>query len=362
MNSKVNQINPVLERAVPGQPVVDGADWCGRTIENRSDWIYSLSEPEIRDLRAMVSVIREQYGDDPNALLSTAQQDYDLGVFADKVDQIKHQIKDGLGFALIRGLPVEHMDELEAATIYWGIGRHLGNAVSNNPGGDMLCPIMNFGVDINDPKNRGYMTGETMDYHTDQSDVVSLLCLQVPKSGGRSKIASSIALYNTLLQRRPDLMEVLMEPFCWTMHGEIDAGRKTYYETPVFNFLDGKLCTAIGPMHIRKGHALPEAPDLTELQSEAITVAEGIFEELHYSMELQRGDIQIVNNSVMTHTREAFEDWPEPERKRRLLRMWLEIPGFRPLTPFLKHWRGGLKTDGTAERIKLSAYTEALVE
>ena len=43
-------------------------------------------------------------------------------------------------------------------------------------------------------------------------------------------------------------------------------------------------------------------------------------------MELQPGDIQLVHNHTILHDRTAFEDYPEPERKRHLLRLWLAPP------------------------------------
>lgn len=70
-------------------------------------------------------------------------------------------------------------------------------------------------------------------------------------------------------------------------------------------------------------------------------------------MELKQGDIQFVNNSVPLHARTSFEVWPEPERKRRLWRLWLVATNMRPLTPYLEHWRGGLHLEGTELRIEL---------
>ncbi|HEX6512343.1 MAG TPA: hypothetical protein VF157_08595, partial [Chloroflexota bacterium] len=31
------------------------------------------------------------------------------------------------------------------------------------------------------------------------------------------------------------------------------------------------------------------------------------------------------------------EDYPEPERRRHLLRLWLSVPNSRPLSPALSH-------------------------
>jgi hypothetical protein len=43
-------------------------------------------------------------------------------------------------------------------------------------------------------------------------------------------------------------------------------------------------------------------------------------------------DIQLLHNHTILHARSAYEDWPEVERKRHLLRLWLSPPG-RPLPP-----------------------------
>jgi hypothetical protein len=344
---------PIRNTARLGEPVVDPAAWHKSHFEDNEDWIYHLTEAEIVDLKKMGAQAHEKFGDDPNAFLDTRTADYDLGCFATKLDTIRHDLRDGIGIALLRGLPFADMDRLEVAYIYWGIGRHIGEAVSNNPEGDMIGHVIDTGRDYTDPKHRGYQTNVEMDYHCDQCDIVTLLCTHTAKSGGKSKVVSSLAMYNEMVKRRPDLVPVLAEPYCWTMHSEIDDGKKNYYESPTFNFLDGKLCIAFGPTHMRKGHLLPEAPDLTPLQDEAMKVAEDICEELHFAMAMEQGDIQLVNNSVALHTRTGFEDWPEPERKRRLWRLWLVAPDMRPPTPYIQHWRGGLHLEGTKLRVEL---------
>jgi hypothetical protein len=47
-------------------------------------------------------------------------------------------------------------------------------------------------------------------------------------------------------------------------------------------------------------------------------------------MNFMPGDIQLLHNHTILHARSAYEDWPEVERKRHLLRLWLSPPGARP--------------------------------
>ena len=53
--------------------------------------------------------------------------------------------------------------------------------------------------------------------------------------------------------------------------------------------------------------------------------------KLHLTMMLQQGDMQFVYNHAMLHDRTGFEDWTELEKRRHLLRLWLSVPGDRPL-------------------------------
>jgi Taurine catabolism dioxygenase TauD, TfdA family len=76
---------------------------------------------------------------------------------------------------------------------------------------------------------------------------------------------------------------------------------------------------------------------------------------LHLNMELRAGDIQLVHNHTLPHDRTAFEDWPEPERKRHLLRLWLASERARPLPRVFEERygsivpgeRGGIVEPGT---------------
>ena len=339
--------------AKPGQPVIDPAAWVAADLARDQTWLYRLTPAEVGALRAMAEAIRPRLGGDPNRLLGLDRQSFDLGAFAPTLARIRAWLKDGLGLALLRGLPIDDMPLLDVASIYWGIGRHLGAARSNNPDGDMIGHVTDLGKTQDDPNSRGYQTRETMDYHCDQASIVGLICIREPKSGGVSKIASSVSVYNELLRTAPAAVELLSRPLCWTKHGEVDEGGQAFYESPVFAILDGMLCTSFGPKHIVKGHALPGAPPLTREQRQAIELAEWIAERQHFEMTFRRGDIQLLNNYVCLHTRNAYVDWPDPERKRRLWRLWLSDPELRPATAYVRQWDAGVVLRATEDRIVL---------
>lgn len=192
-----------------------------------------------------------------------------------------------------------------------------------------------------------------MDYHCDQCDIVGLLCIRSAKEGGVSKLTSSVAMYNTLLKENPRFVEVLSEPLCWTKHGEHAPDEAPFYQSPVFNFLGGKLCTSFGPKHIYKGHQLEDTPALTSEQQQALARAEAIADELHIEMALQPGDMQFVNNYVSLHTRSAYVDFDEPTHKRLLWRLWLMNDGLRSRTDYAKQWAKGVSLGSANAHIRL---------
>ncbi len=340
--------------AVPGQPVMDPAEWRGTELAARDGWLIHLEESEILDLIDMCRSMKAFIGGNPGQLINIPPDRFNLGSFGDRISGIRTELRDGSGVTMIRGLPVDEMELIDTAIAYWAIGRQLGTPMSNNPQGDLFGHVTDLGKDYRDPEVRGYQTRATMDYHCDQCAIVGLLCLRTARSGGTSKFASSVAVYNELLARRPDLVSVLTKPLYWTKHGEKEADEPGYYRSPVFSFLGGFLCTSFGPMHIHKGHALPEAPNLTPEQLEAIHLAEDLAEEFRFEVDFEVGDIQFLNNFVILHTRNEYEDWPEEEKRRLLWRLWLVDDDLRPPTAYALQWHRGVSLSGMAERIVLS--------
>ena len=311
------------EPAEPGKPVVDPAVWAGSEMAARSGWIHTLTDSDIAALGDLVKRVRARIGDNADGLLGITADDLDFGAFAAPMAEIFHQMKDGRGFQLIRGMPVTDWDRIELAIAYWAIGLHIGTPLSNNPDGDMIGHVTDMGLDYENPNHRGYQTSAHMLFHTDQCDVVTLLCLQTAQSGGQSKVVSAPAVYNEMIRRRPDLVTELTADMFWTKHGEVTPGENPWYKMAVFNYLDGYLTTAGGYKHIEKGHALPGNPPLTVAQKEAFALMAELNEELHLSMNFEIGDIQLLNSHVTMHSRTSYQDWPDPEKRRRLWRLWL---------------------------------------
>jgi hypothetical protein len=177
-------------------------------------------------------------------------------------------------------------------------------------------------------------------------------------------LVSTATLYNEMRRRRPDLAAVLFEPVPTDRRGEVPVGMKPWFEIPVLNWYEGHLTGLYQRQYIDSSQRLPEAPRLTAQQIEALDLFDALTNDpaLNLQMRLEEGDMQFVHNHVMLHDRMAFEDYPEPERRRYLLRLWLAVPGARPLPPVFKQRygsieigdRGGIVVPGTRPVVEMA--------
>ena len=262
---------------------------------------------------------------------------------------------------LIKRLPVERWTRRKAALAFLIIGAHLGNLRMQNGEGHLLGHVRDLGRSSQDPNTRIYQTRERQTHHTDSCDVVGLLCLQTAKSGGLSSLVSSTTIFNEIRRRRPDLLDVLVEPIETDRRGEVPEGSKPYFNIPVFNYHDGLVSTIYQRQYIESARRFPGVAPLTPLQIEALDLFDELADDpkLNLVMELQRGDVQLVHNHTILHDRTAFDDYPEPERKRHLLRLWLAPANARPLPDVYAERfgsttpgdRGGVTTPGSTPTI-----------
>jgi len=333
---------PCRVPAEPLKPVVDPAGWHPDELAGNEDWAAVLDEAEIADVREAVGAA-EARGTD---IISLRREDFPLPRLGPRLAEIRRELVDGRGFVQMRGLPVADMTRRQAAIAFWGIGTYFGAMLSQNAEGHLLGHVKDLGKDYDDPMVRGYQTKAAMGFHNDPCDFVALLCVRTAKSGGESRVASSVTIYNEMLKRRPDLVAALVDEFYWTRHGELPPGAAPWFKLPIFAFRDGYFCARGVSSHIMKAQGLPGVPPLTEAQKEAFALFRELAVELAADLPFREGDLQILNNHVLVHSRRPYEDWPEPDRKRHLFRLWLRDPGCRPVPDATRENFDGIEVEG----------------
>ncbi len=306
------------------------AAWRGEDMAAAPErWTRPFTDAEIAEIEAAASAYLETEGD----LGKMSPVRFRLPTVAPVIHRLRDDLQHGIGFGLLTGLPVETYPIEMASAVFCGIGSHLGSARSQNARGHILGHVKDVGADLKDAKTRIYQTSVRQTFHTDSCDAVGLLCLNEAMEGGDSLLASTLTIYNEMMRRRPDLADWLFHPVATDRRGEIPEGQKPYFMIPVLNWFEGHLTGLYQRQYIDSAVRLRNAPRPTAEHIEALDLFDEIANEpaIHLKMRLKPGDMQFVYNHTNLHDRTGFRDWPAPERRRHLLRLWLSLPDDRPL-------------------------------
>jgi hypothetical protein len=342
------------------------AAWYGPQWAGRDDWIVVLSADDVAEVEAALAAWHARVASGATAAPAPLEAaDFPLPRLGERLVGLRRELLDGRGFVLIRGMPVGRWSARDASLAFIGLGAHLGRARSQNAAGHLLGHVRDVGLSSTDPNVRIYQTHERQTFHTDSCDVVGLLCLREARSGGDSLLVSSTTIFNEMRRRRPELAARLFEPIATDRRGEVPAGMKPYFEIPVFSWYAGRLTAIYQRQYIDSAQRFADAPRIDAQLREALDLFDALAEDpaLNLRMRLAPGDVQFVHNHVMLHDRTAFDDWPEPARRRHLLRLWLALPGARPLPPvFAQRYgsvtvgdRGGIVVPGAAPCVPIEA-------
>ena len=250
--------------------------WKGADMMASQDWIWPLSGGAVAEIEAALAAVRRR----GLAWHEVSRETFPLGGFADDLQVLADELEDGRGIVLLRGLPVERFTAEELKTIHFGLGCHLGTVVYQSARGELLGEITDEGAAA---LERGTLKGEGQEelflssrarvqttgplrYHTDRTDVVALLCARQAAIGGDSRIVSAVAIHNAMLERRPDLLALLYEPYPRSRLGEERDGADSYYMLPIFASAKGKFTTHYSRTYVEAGQKQPHVPRMSEAQ------------------------------------------------------------------------------------------------
>ncbi len=342
--------------------------WDGRDISAHHNWSFQLGRDDLSDIEYAVKNARKS----GKAMEDLSPDDFPFGDFGQKILTLRDEVLTGRGFVLIRGLSNSSWassswpnssrgcDE-DLLLAYWGIGKWFGDPVPQNANAHLLGHVIDQRQAPSE-ETRSYQTNQAQPFHSDSCDIVGLLCLRQAKSGGRSSIASSPAIHNALLHNDPDALDQLYGTYQCDRYGEIPQDKLPYYAVRIFNEINGQfVCCGMDP-DIRSAQRLNEVTPLSRQQQHALNSFQAAARKLALSMTLQRGDIQLINNHVIVHSREQFEDHREANLRRYLVRLWLSSPVGRALPSFMaERWgnievgtiRGGIRVPGATPVVPL---------
>ena len=304
---------------IPDGPIDSRAAWRSEDLRAEGELRYRLSAAEILELEQALA----QATATGKPTLELEREDFPLPTLAARLDQWRAELNEGRGFVLISGVPVSRWSEAEAQRFFWAFGQHLGTPGTQNPEGDLLGHVTDTGDAARDPLVRLYRTPDNINYHCDGADVVGLLCLETAPSGGTSRIASSVTVFNELWQQHPDQARRLFEPLRMDRRNEQKAGDPPFiYMQPAC--YDGTTLRTFYHSDYYRSVAR-HVGELPSHERELLDAYEDIAErpEVRLEMQFAPGDIQLLSNHTVLHARTAYQD--SAAGKRHLLRLWLTL-------------------------------------
>lgn len=322
---------------LPQPPLSVPEAWVGRDLErDPARWTHELSPADQAELVAAAATLRD------TPLQSITRDSAAMPGLAPVLRRLRAQIQTGLGVVLVRGFPTDALSLDDVRRVYWLVGCHLGEAVSQNGAGDLMCDIRDTGADPTDPDVRLYTTSAEQDFHTDGADIIGLLCLRAAQNGGGiSRLASSVTVYNEVARQRPDLVHLLFEDWHWYLHGQQPSDVAPTFAFPITRWDGAHLATFFIGWWIRRAQGVPGVPALTPEQEDVLRLYEQVANTpgTYLDMDFRPGDMQWIRNAVVLHKRTAYTDPPDPAQRRHLLRLWLTARDFADGDELL---RGGL--------------------
>lgn len=309
------------------------AAWTAKSlVAHSAEWIYTLQEDDIAELDSAMRTVKAKGLVVPNF----NKDDFSIPGLMAHLAKFKQELELGLGLLLIKGFPIERYSKDEASAVFWGIGAHIGKPWEQNLRGHLLGDIIDEGRTLEDTTARGYQTTQHLDFHTDGSDFVGLICLKQAPEGGEFQISSAVSAFNKLADSDPESLQYLLNtPIPYDWRGEEPKGTDPFYYSYVFERIkDGVACFSL-PFYVESSQRHPEARRLTDMDRKALEALDKAVcdPELVFEFKKVPGDIAFLNNNFHLHARSSYVNGPDPKEKRHLRRLWLESPGWEGRRP-----------------------------
>jgi hypothetical protein len=296
--------------------------WTRRDFRDASSWTCTTTATEIQKLtRAVPSSDKSP----PDGACSA-----DSLPWTPIARAIRAALFAGRGFTVVQGFDVETCDIGALTHTYHALAAHVGTVTPQNVDGDTLRLVTDMtsaASNVEGAAKRGHRGRADMQPHSDSADAVGLLCIRRAMAGGATRVSSSAAIYNKILRTRPELLDVLCAGFHFDMTGKSDAALNSSSRTPVFRRCGEQVLCTFNKARIEAGMLNAGMP-LDAVQRAAIDYMNDLAMQDEFSVRfiLRPGEALFLNNHVTLHGRDAYEDYPQPDRQRLLVRVWMNMP------------------------------------
>lgn len=239
------------------------------------------------------------------------------------------------GFALISGLGKADLRAPAAADLS-ALAKRFGQIVPQSPRGERIEDVRDYS-DVEEKDERGYRSGGELSPHSDPSTLIALRCLRSAKSGGESHLVNVRTIHDRIAAHDPELLATLYRDFPqWQVagqYGEAAAG-PAVCGRPIFAKRDDVVSCVLYRPFVEMGAAGLNTP-LSAKQTAALDLFDACASDPDLALRfiLKPGETLVLHNRTVLHARTDYEDWPNQNRRRHLLRVWIDAPAQFPVAP-----------------------------
>lgn len=303
--------------------------WQGSDFRGKDDIAFDLSGRHIAALKDILKRVE-------NISLEEIRREHcGHPALDDDLAKIFDEVQSGRGIVILRGIPIASHSLEEIEKMAWALDTHFGVALSQNCLGHRITRVQEEPLPGGLQTARGHKSRQDLAMHTDYAEIFTLLCVRSAKQGGETQFTSTLAVHNEILNTRPDILPILYRGFPHHRRNDQpdNQPRVTPYDVPIFSNVNGSVsfCLVIGNILA----ALHEqGRQLTDKELEALDVLQEVMTRLQLEFRYEPGEMTVVNNLIVVHSRSEYVDAEEPEKRRLLLRIWLEaLRDRRPVVP-----------------------------
>ena len=290
--------------------------WEIEDLRSTNDWCFEIDQADRKQITTSIKSVFDKDRD----LFDYSPDEFDLGSSWEIIERALLEAHHQKGLSIVRGLPREDLNHEEFRLLSWAIGLKAGVARPQGLASQYISAVQDAGTDYRAANGRGYSSNAELDFHVDVADLTILTCYNKAKSGGQSMISSGVTAHNYLIKERPDLAEIAYQHFYFSRQEEQAPDEKPFYSLPLFEEEKGNLFCNWNRNRVQSAQNIEGIPELSKLQKETMDFLDEILTrpELMYTMYLEPGDMQIINNYRMFHSRTGYLDYENDLKKRCL--------------------------------------------
>ncbi len=305
--------------------------WRGSDIRSKDDVAFDLTAKHVAGIKDVLRRVIDM------PLEEIRREHCGHPALDADLSKIFDEVQTGRGIVILRGLPIGDLSMPEIEKMYWAIDTHFGTALSQNCLGHRITRVQEERLAGGAQAARGHKSSADLAMHTDYAEVFTLLCVRKAKEGGQTQFTSTLAVHNDLLKNRPDVLPILYRGFPHHRRNDQPPEQPavTPYNVPVFANVNGTIsfCLIIGSI-LAGMHELGR--QFTKEEQEALDVLHEAMMRLQFEQRYEPGEMSVVNNLTIVHSRSEYRDDDDLEKRRLLLRIWLEAArDRRPIVPEL---------------------------